>query len=334
MSEGQSNTQREQSPGAPDTTSSERELPVDEHAGGEKIMVVLAVAMPWVISLLFHLGLFLIMVFVMFVVLQEAQTEEIIVPDAVMSDDPGGQMTPSDDYTKVVKTAKVSKKRKFIRRDKLSTDAGKTTKPVDIIGLGAGGSAGATQMGMGTTAGGGPKSKFFGSGGNAYNVVYVVDRSGSMIDTFDLVKMEMLRSIGRLRDTQMFHIILFAEGRPIENPPRKLVPATRANKKKAARFLKDVIPELQTTPVPAINRAFDVLRGARKRGRLIYLLTDGVFPDNEKVLQAIRARNKGKKKRVFINTFLYGSRPPEAVEVMKQIAEDNGGRYTFVAYDQ
>ena len=334
MSRDQSNTQQEQSPGAPDTMSSE--LPADEHPGGEKVIAALTKAMPWVISLLFHLGLFLIMVFVVFVMLHEKQAEEIIIPDAVMSNDPGGRMTISDDYMKAVKTSRVSQKRKFIRKGEVTVDTGKTAKPLDIIGLGGGASADAVQMGMTTVAGGGPKSSFFGSGGNAYNVVYVVDRSGSMVDTFNDVRREMLRSIGRLRKTQMFHVILFGEDKPIENRLKKLVPATRANKKEAARFLDGVITETleETDPIPALNRAFDVLRDARKRGRLIYLLTDGEFSDSEKVLRAIRAKNPSKKKRVYINTFLYGTKPPEAVDVMKRIAQENGGRYTFVPYDQ
>ncbi len=317
-----------------DQNNTKQEHPVDEHPGGEKALSVLGKAMPWVISLLFHLGLFLIMVFVVFVMLQEKQAEEIIIPDAVMSDDPGGRMTISDDYMKAVKTSKVSQKRKFIRKGKVTVDTGKTARPLDIIGMGGGASADAAQMGMTTVAGGGPKSSFFGSGGNAYNVVYVVDCSGSMRDWFNDVRREMLRSIGRLRKTQMFHIILFAEGEPIENHLKKLVPATRANKKEAARFLSDVTAKAQTDPIPALNRAFDVLRSARKRGRLIYLLTDGEFPDNEKVLRAIRAKNPSKKKKVYINTFLYGTKPPEAVGVMKRIAEENGGRYTFVPYDR
>ena len=305
----------------------------EEHPSGERVTTALIKAMPWVISLLFHLGLFLTMIFVMFVILQEKQAEEIIIPDAVMSDDPGGRMTISDDYTKAEKTSSVSQKRKFIRRGKVSVDTGKTAEPLDIIGIGGGASADAAQMGMTTVASGGPKSSFFGSGGNAYNVVYVVDCSGSMHDMFPDVRREMLRSIGRLRKTQLFHVILFTEDEPLENRLKKLVPATRENKKEAAWFLSDVTPETRalTDPIPALNRAFDVLRGAKKRGKLIYLLTDGIFPDNEGVLRTIRARNK--KKRVHINTFLYGTKPPEAVDVMKRIAQDNGGRYRFVPFD-
>ncbi|MBN1554131.1 MAG: VWA domain-containing protein [Phycisphaerae bacterium] len=309
------------------------EPPRDSHAGGEKVMTFLAEAMPWVISLLFHLGLFLIMMFFVFVVLQEETPEDVIIPDAVMSENPGGRMTPSEMTAKASKTTQQTQKRPFVRKTSVTADAGKTTKPVDIIGVGGGGASADARMGMATAGGGGPKSTFFGTGGNAFNVVYVIDRSGSMVDTFDLVRLEMLRSIGRLRDTQTFHIILFAEGRPIENAPRKLIPASRKNKKDAALFLASVMPETQTDPIPALKRAFMVLRGAKKRGKLIYLLTDGVFPDNTKVLKTIQEKNTEKNK-VYVNTFLYGTKPPAAVDVMTKIADMTGGRYTFVRHEQ
>ena len=65
----------------------------------------------------------------------------------------------------------------------------------------------------------GPRSSFFGAAGRAHHVVYVIDRSGSMLDTLDQVKRELLRSISRLEDTQTFHVIFFGRGPPQEGPP-------------------------------------------------------------------------------------------------------------------
>jgi len=44
-----------------------------------------------------------------------------------------------------------------------------------------------------------------------------------MLDTFDEVRKEMLRSISRLSAAQTFHVVFCAEGQPQENPPRRLV---------------------------------------------------------------------------------------------------------------
>jgi hypothetical protein len=320
------------SPMPSQTPYEDAQEPQELSRDGEKVMIVLAEAMPWVISLLFHLGLFLIMMFFVFIVFQEDMPESVIVPNAEPSENPGGRMTPSDMTAQMTKTTQQSQKRQFIRKTTVTADAGKTTTPVDIIGVAGGGATSAGKMGMSAAGGGGPKSSFFGTGGNAYNVVYVIDRSGSMVDTFDDVRQEMLRSIGRLRETQMFHIILFSEGRPLENHPKRLIPATRQNRINAAAFLADVTPETQTNPIPALLRAFKVLRGAKKRGKLIYLLTDGVFPDNKKVLEMVQATNTGKNK-LSINTFLYGTKPQAAVDVMTRIAEMTGGRYTFVRHE-
>jgi hypothetical protein len=307
----------------------QEELPEEElQDKNEQFLAVMAKAMPWVISLLFHVGIFLIMIFVVFLVMAPENTDEIIIPDAVMSDNPGGRMTEAKTMSKT-QSKTVTKSR--VRKETVSIDAGKTTKPLDIYGVGGGGAAGgATAMGM-ATGGGGAKSSFFGSGGNAFNVVFVVDRSGSMLDTFGPVRAEMLRTISRLRETQMFHVILFAEGRPLEPDHKRLVPASRRNKKAASRFLSDITAEGQTNPIPALQRAFKVLKGARKKGKLIYLLTDGVFPDNEAILKTIAHENKDGT--VHINTFLYGTAPPEAVSVMTKIADNNGGRYKFIEHE-
>ncbi|MCX5670660.1 MAG: VWA domain-containing protein [Planctomycetota bacterium] len=180
----------------------------------------------------------------------------------------------------------------------------------------------------------GPPTTFFGSGSRADHVCYVIDRSGSMIDTFQFVRQEMLISISRLRPSQDFHVLLFAEANPKELMHRRLVPASDRYKQDVADFLDSIRAEGKTDPIPALLRAFDVLAkaDASKPGKVIYLLTDGVFPDSQAVLQAIRARNADKG--VIIHTFLYGNKPPEAEKVMKDIAAENGGKYKFVSADE
>jgi hypothetical protein len=312
----------------------EEEFFEEEQYGDSKFMAAMASAMPWVISLLFHVGIFLILLFIVMVVLRAKDPETVIVADAHMSENPGGKMNPGAVSTKVTTQSKQKVKKKFTRNESVSTDASKTDTPLDIIGA-AGGAAGGSMADVGMSgagSGAGPRSNFFGSGGNAHNVVYVIDRSGSMIDTFDHVRAEIVRSISRLQDSQTFHIIMFATGSPIELDiagARRPYVATKANKKEAVRFLiHDVMAEGQTNPVPALQKAFQVLQHTKKKGKLIYLLTDGIFPDNDKVLAAIRSSNA--RKDVLINTFLYGNRPPEAVDVMEKIAEENGGSYRYV----
>ena len=61
-------------------------------------------------------------------------------------------------------------------------------------------------------------------------------------------------------------------------------------------------------------------------GKLIYLLSDGDFPDGDKVLAAVRERNR--KGEVHINTYFCGdARDTASKSVMRQIALSSGGVY-------
>jgi uncharacterized protein with von Willebrand factor type A (vWA) domain len=165
---------------------------------------------------------------------------------------------------------------------------------------------------------------------NARHVVYVIDRSGSMVDTFDTVRREVVTSFGRLSSNHDFHVIFYSEHRPDENPPQRLVRANDDNKLYAWKFVETVRAHGRGNPVPALERAFDVLDGAdaSRPGKVIHLITDGRFPDNAEVLASIRRRNQAKD--VTVNTYLCGDCPPVAVAVMKRIAEENGGQYRYV----
>ncbi len=299
------------------------------HAEDDVVMTAMAHVMPWVISLFFHVGLFLIMVFAVMIVVVEEGSAQVIIPDAFMSDDPGARMNPNK--TKSLK----NQQKKLVRKQFSKKETTVKTKRPRLIALQGVGTPSGDMSPLGLNTGGakGPRSTFYGSGGNAHHVVFVIDRSGSMIDTFDFVRNAMGRSISRLKEVQDFHIIMFAAGPPIEFGQRRLVPATREYKLQAARFLKKIHTRGRTNPIPALLRAFDVLDKSNKRpGKLIYLLTDGEFPDNEKVLAAIRARNRDHK--VLINTYLYGGdvaqQHPEAVKVMQTIARENGGRFLAI----
>jgi len=178
-----------------------------------------------------------------------------------------------------------------------------------------------------------PRSEFAGLGGNAHHIVYLIDRSGSMFDVFDAAKSKVYNSVKNLQPVQDFHVIMFADGDPVEKKPMALTPPTNEHKLALAKFLDIVRAERTTNPIKAINRAFDVLAKANKRpGKIIYMLTDGAFPNNKAVLAAIRARNI--RRDVQINTFLYGWKTPKGVKVMSQIADENGGKYRYVSPEE
>jgi len=287
-------------------------------------------AMPWVISVCFHLGLGLIFMFVAMIVKPPARVLSVTIPAAVLSEAPG-QVDPTrsdrpDRSSQRFRQVQASE----TRERNIPEDTGETDEQVTLIGRGAGGMP--REQGDFGPRGRGPIFAGIPSS-SASCVVYLIDRSGSMIDSFNAVRLEIASSVARLGARHHFHVILFAQGRVLEKSPPWMTPGTERYKLALADFLASVRPGKQTDPIPAIGRAFDVLTETPcGEEKVIFLLTDGVFPDNRKVVETINRRNVGKQVRV--HTILYGHRPREAEEVMRRIARENGGQYRFVSPDE
>ncbi|MCE5328330.1 MAG: VWA domain-containing protein [Planctomycetaceae bacterium] len=312
----------------------EDQEPLEEEGShrDEAMMIVMARSMPWVVSLFLHAALALIMFFLVVMVINPPiDPKKVLVPSATLSENPGGSFSTREQTAKAMSNRPKAASPNYSKKESaLITDASRTNKQIAVYAQGGSAGSGSPVAGLAGGAGA-PGAGLFGSGGNAHHIVYVIDRSGSMSDSFDLVKRECAASMGRLQSSQDFHIILFAEGAPLEPPSKKLVSATEASKLEAVKFLKEVQAQAQTDPIPALKRAFAVLAAANPKleGKLLFLLTDGVFPDNEKALATIRALNI--RRDVHVNTFLYGNKPPVAVEVLQTIAKENGGKYKFIS---
>ena len=200
--------------------------------------------------------------------------------------------------------------------------AGLSSDP-NVVGIGTGGG----DFGeLGLSMGGGAGPEFFGIGPSARGVrsiVYVVDRSGSMIDTFGYVRDEMKRSVGALRRSQKFHVILFNSGALLESPPQRLVNAIEANKRELFAFLDEVEPKGSTKPENAMARAFDL------EPDLIYLLSDGVDFDAD-LLNKLNEWNRDRKVKIFVIGYLDRT----GREILERIAREHGGEFKFVSeYD-
>jgi hypothetical protein len=321
------------------------------------MLPTMAKSMPWLMSMFMHVGLALIFMFVVMIATPEApditgfdvnfDPSLVNLPpiNDTSSPDPnplkpkermprGGrrmagarpQMQLENAETNVVGPSDMLTGLESHNVPTRLAEARSDTSIFGELGVDQGGTDG-KGGGPGGPGGGG------GGGGGDCDVVYLIDRSGSMIDTFDRVRQEMLLSIAKLKPSVRFHVVLFAEGRPLEKYPRRMTPASQRAKDDLVVYLKPVRPYGKTDPIPAINRAFDVLpSGSAKRATTIYLLTDGVFPDNRAVMDTIRRQSIGR--RIRINTILYGNRPPMAERVLKRIAADTGGKYKFISSDE
>lgn len=334
-------------------------LPAD---GGVQLSVLqqpfMQNVMPFITSLLLHAGVILVLVGIAKAakpVLQEMgileanEQPQIIVNtlDVTLSDTPGGSPHPSPEMgdplleygrdDKMVKNADG-----FNRTDNLSdnpangvggdsTDNG--VNPLAIGGRsGAGGTGGAPggtgdsgghSAPFGNPGGGtgpGPRCNFVGSGGNARKIAYVCDASGSMVPQLDDLRMEIKKSMYQLKPIQSFNIIFFQTDAAFALDKNDLISATTENKAKAVEYLQKVVAQGKTNPIPALEIAF------KGKPDLLFLLTDGEFPDNKLVTDWIKAHNADKK--IHINTLALGG---GGEKVLREIADDNGGKFKVIS---
>ena len=341
-------------PAVPPPPPAEPESEADRGA-----MDKLARAMPWAISAMLHAGVLMILAFLTIVMLRTNPKQDVIPPDFTTigtppgpakdpdkDPRPGPKDAPKDPLAEALKQLTQAKPRDL---PMLPSIIAETKRPIPIIGLAnpsAEGSGPNSQDGivlfMRAGPGGngsGPGNDDGGGGGTGgrrpSQVVYVVDASGSMLEPFDLVKRELLTSVSRLADKQSFHVIFFNNGQPRENTPRQLVAADEHNKRQLLGYLRNVSASggSPTDPTMAIERAFATLqRGPKGGGKLIFLLTDGEFHDNQAVRNQIRQLNRDQGVQVV--TMILGFRNPDFEQVMRQIAQENRGQYKFVDFNR
>jgi hypothetical protein len=187
----------------------------------------------------------------------------------------------------------------------------------------------------GIRAGDDLQATFYGTGGNARRLVYLVDASGSLIDTLPFVILELKRSIGELSERQSCSVIFFQGDRVIEVPAPGLKPATAQNKRRVIEWIDldsgNITPKGLSSPLNALKQAL------RYRPQLLFILSDNITGqgqyeiDQQRLLAGITRANTSNTK---INTiqFLY---PDPLVRydlkpTLQLIAEQTGGIYKFL----
>ncbi|QEH38037.1 hypothetical protein OJF2_66330 [Aquisphaera giovannonii] len=160
------------------------------------------------------------------------------------------------------------------------------------------------------------QTSFFGIHARGQFFIYVVDRSGSMIDDDRLVraKIELRRSIYGLQPPQRFEVIFYDdEATPMPGGPTPRS-ADQRNKDQLTSWLRLIDPDGGTEPKVAVLQALSL------RPDAVFLLSDGDFPDG--TIEAIAHANS---KKVPIHCVdLAGGL---AGDHLKRIARDSGGVY-------
>jgi hypothetical protein len=161
----------------------------------------------------------------------------------------------------------------------------------------------------GAGAGAGPRSSFYGIGGNARTVVYLIDRTGSL-DSFGgagaiepgTVKFAVQESVNNLSALQSFAVLVFTSdadgGTQILGPPR-LVQALPENKAAVLAELRGQVAQggmndEETIFLQAFRKAFSL------QPQLVFFLTDGHI--SQAVLAEVRNLNA---QHAVINTVMF-----------------------------
>ncbi|NNM86426.1 MAG: hypothetical protein HKL96_11800 [Phycisphaerales bacterium] len=294
---------------------------------------------PWIASGLVHIGLLLLLCFAYKVVREQLQTpvRPIIVPMGMMTQyvrDPltgfltGGGKSVRSELGRVYGSIRWSKA--ALPTPLISDHQHSKVAPWLIAAGGAArelrGTAGvpfASGLGVGPSLmGAGPGR---GDKTNAARIVYIIDHAGGMLENFQFLKRELMRSVDRLSPVQRLAVIVFRKNYEILGPAR-LVHATLGAKRRIIKLLSHVAP---AGPNSYRLRYFErPFRAAFElHPQVIFFVTNGAFdPRLIDVVDKLNARH-----RVHIFTYAYIAHDPVFVAQLKLLAHHNGGKYTYVS---
>lgn len=171
------------------------------------------------------------------------------------------------------------------------------------------------------------------TGTNARRIVFIVDASGSMIGTLQIVLDELARSIDSLSPEQSFGIVFFQQNAAVIVPPQdRLVPATAEGKVQALGWMREnVIPRGRSNPLAAIQHAM------RLRPDVIFMLSNDITGSGEfeidqadllQALDRLNPRDPGSGRRptqIQCVQFL----DPDPLDTLRKIAEEHSGPHGY-----
>ncbi len=321
---------------SPADQSEVEEVSVREEAGA----VVIAL-MPWGISILSHAAVVVLALFVIWAVVAEKQTQDDVIPVVSFADTASNPLMMervekdvdnSPPPASLVRSVTPVPKRSIVTPVNLTTD---------LVGE-RGSSGGGGLLAPVGGAGSGPTFHDQPVGG-ATEIVYVIDASGSLLDTFPFVIHELKQSIKGLTKDHKFTVIFFQGDGAVEiaAPHPGLKAATEETKQRVFAWLDPAANNIQpmggTNPMPGIRKALAY------KPQLIFLLSDNITSggtgatqfeiEQDRLLAEVRRANVGKT-RISTIQYLYPdplASVPGKKATMQQIAADSGGLFRFVS---
>ena len=183
--------------------------------------------------------------------------------------------------------------------------------------------------GRGTAGLGEGVTQVFGIPGEGTKFVYVFDRSYSMGGPaprpLDAAKAELIASLKSLDKIHQFQIIFYndhPERFQERRQPNKLFFATDQNKREAERFVRGI------SALGGTQHEDALLLAIRLQPDVIFFLTDA---DKPILWPGQLAKIKHRAAGITINAIEFSFGPPgEADNFLKQLARENGGRHGYV----
>lgn len=184
---------------------------------------------------------------------------------------------------------------------------------------GGGGQGGGTGGGQGTGAG--PGTEFFGERETAKEIVYVIDRSGSMTNrnSLTIAKRELLNSLDDLAEDCKFAVV-FYDTRAVFADGTTLKPASSENRARLQAKLATIEPDGGTDHRVALLAAFQL------KPEAVFFLTDA---DQMTDLDAKELKEAAGKVRVHAIEFGVGP-ALESSAPLKRLATATGGGYRYL----
>lgn len=237
------------------------------------------------------------------------------------------------------------------------------SKLIGSKGMSGGGGFGTSGIGkgFGSGLGFGGKISFMGNSGVGRNIVFVVDVSASMssqgdsgtggrISRFDLLKRELIKTIGRLPPNTQYQVIYFSDFAWPHNevdshnlkafekyawkispdktnarvPQFRYVTANSSNVLKSIELIKDADNPGGTNWGSGL---FMALKGYPKPD-IVFFMTDGNKIDAEGWVDEVSKLNLTGGKRTIIHTT--AMMEPDAAIELDQLAKRNGGNFTII----
>jgi biopolymer transport protein ExbD len=312
---------------------------VPEVSVREEVSATALALLPWSISILAHAALVVLAFFVIWAVMADRAQEKIVVPELTLSEHATQPFTSPTQQ----RVTRESRTRSIADAQAPNPSLSEAMKvKLNTIGIAGGAAEAGFFNPIGTI--GDDDNTFVGEriGGNVRSVVFVVDASGSLLDTFPFVILELKKTVRNLSEKQSFTIVFFQGDKAVEVPvPRTgMKPATTEVKQRVIEWIDpangNIQPRGGTNPLPGMQQAL------RYRPQLMYLLSDNITGggtgatqyeiEQQRLLDEVQRANSGNTK---INTiqFLYPdplAQVPGKQGTLEQIAERTGGRYKFV----